>query len=224
MSVIQPYVFEFLHDLKNNNNRDWFNSHKERYQTAYDNVAEFTAALIGEMSKTDYLEPLPLHRSMYRIYRDLRFSKDKTPYKVYFGGRLRRAARFRRGGYYFHIEPGNTFLSAGFLNPEREDLKRIRTAFASAPGQIRDIMQQPDFRDTWGTSFYGEALKTAPRGFDPEHPAIDLIRMKQFRLIHRVPDEVVLSEDFLFETIKAYLILRPFLDYMSEVLTAHLQE
>lgn len=219
MSVIEPQVFEFLLQLRENNNRAWFNKHKPLYEKARDNVAEFTAALITEMNKIDNLEPLPVHRSMFRIYRDLRFSKDKTPFKTFFGGRLRRATSRLRGGYYFHLEPGNSFLSAGFLNPDTKDLKRIREAIAAEPDRIRAILNEKDFADIWGNTFVGEAVLTAPRGFDDNHPAIDLIRFKQFRLVHRIPDETILSDELIFHTVKAYLMLRPFLDFMSEALT-----
>lgn len=218
MSVIDPSTLKFLTDLKANNNREWFTENKERYTEAHENMLEFMAALIGEMNKIDNIEANSVRRSLFRIYRDVRFSKNKTPYKTFFGGRMRRATPMLRGGYYIHIEPGNTFLTGGFRNPSPADLKLIRTELAHDANPLRIIMEEPEFKKTWG-NFVGESVKTAPRGFDADHPDIDLIRFKQFHLAHAIPDDIVLSENFIFEIVKSFLTIRPFFEYMSEILT-----
>lgn len=217
MSIIKPLTLEFLSDLRDNNNREWFNSNKSRYEEAHANMVDFMESLITEMNKIDNIEPISPRRSLYRIYRDLRFSKDKTPYKTFFSGRMQRATEWLRGGYYFRIQPGGSFLTGGFLNPNKDDLKLIRDELSYNADPLREIMDNKEFKRTWALT--GKALKTAPRGYDVNHPNIDLLRMKQFRLVHPISDEIVLSDNLLFEIVKAFIIIRPFFDYMSEVLT-----
>src|SRR5690554_7220285 len=223
MSLIRPSTLKFLTDLKANNNREWFTENNEPYTEAHENMLEFMGALIGEMDKIDNIEDDSVRRSLFRIYSDVRFSKNKTPYKSFFGGRMRRATSMLRGGYYIHIEPGNTFLTGGFRNPSPSDLKLIRTELAHDAAPLRAIMEDEEFKNTWGT-FVGKSVKTAPRGFDADHPDIDLIRMKQFRLVHPIADDIVLSENFIFEIVKSFLTIRPFFNYMSEVLTRPITE
>ncbi|MEP2447971.1 MAG: DUF2461 domain-containing protein [Balneola sp.] len=218
MGAIQKSTLEFLNQLKVNNNREWFERNKERYRTAHENMIGFMDDMIAEMNKVDNIETISGKKSLFRIYRDVRFSKDKSPYKPYFGARMARATKWLRGGHYIHIEPGNCFIAAGFFNPNSADLKLIREDIAHDSKPLKKILADSDFKNIWGT-FQGDAVKTAPRGFDKEHPDIELIRFKQFHLSHKFSDEEVLSEDFVFEIVKSFLVIRPYFDYMSEVLT-----
>jgi uncharacterized protein (TIGR02453 family) len=135
---------------------------------------------------------------------------------------MARATKWLRGGHYIHIEPGNCFIAAGFFNPNSADLKLIREDIAHDSKPLKKILSDPDFKKVWG-AFEGDSVKTAPRGFDKDHPDIDLIRFKQFHLSHKFSDEEVLSEDFVFEVVKSFLVIRPYFDYMSEVLTRNLK-
>ncbi|MEO9887587.1 MAG: DUF2461 domain-containing protein [Balneola sp.] len=223
MSQIQQSTFDFLNQLKVNNNREWFEKNKEsRYKSAHENMIEFMDALISEMKKVDNIETISGKKSLFRIYRDVRFAKDKSPYKPYFGARMSRATKWLRGGHYIHIEPGNCFIAGGFFSPNSADLKLIREDIAHDSKPLREILSDSDFKKIWG-DFEGEAVKTAPRGFDKDHPDIDLIRFKQFHVSHHFSDEEALSEDFIFETVKSFLVIRPYFDYMSEVLTRNLK-
>jgi uncharacterized protein (TIGR02453 family) len=161
------------------------------------------------------------NHKVYRIYRDVRFSKDKRPYKTGFNGYFRRATAQKRGGYFLHIEPGNSYVGGGFYGPNTEDLLRIRKEFEMDDTEIRQILNHPDFVKTYG-ELKGEALKTAPRGFDKEDKAIDLIRMKQFYVSHAFTDKEVLAPDFQAKVVAAFVLLRPYFDYMSDVLTTDL--
>lgn len=223
MSLILPSTFEFLTALKSNNNRDWFTKNKAVYQKAHANLAGFMEDLIVEMKKIDNIENESGKKSLFRIYRDVRFSQNKDPYKTHFGASLTRATRWLRGGYYIHFEPGNTFIEGGFWQPNKDDLKLIRDELAHNAKPLRSILDEPNFKKAFG-ELKGAALKTAPRGFDKEHPNIDLIRYKSFYFEHNFTDEVVLSEDFVFEITKTFLAIRPFFDYMSEVLTRHFDQ
>ncbi|CAL1519417.1 DUF2461 domain-containing protein [Chitinophaga sp. MM2321] len=210
--------FDFLNSLKENNNRDWFNAHKTAYQKELDHIEIFAEALLAQLSAHDLIETPSGKKSLYRIYRDTRFSNDKTPYKTYWSGSFKRATKYRRGGYYFHIQPGNSFVSGGFWGPVPQDLKRIRDDISFDATPLRKILNNKSFISTFKT-LKGEQLKTAPKGFDTAHEAIDLLRYKQFLLVRPFSDEEVLSNHFLKEVSQTFQEMRPFFDYMSEVLT-----
>lgn len=178
----------------------------------------FADALLAEMNKHDVIETASGKASLLRIYRDTRFSKEKSPYQTRWGIFFRRAEKFRRGSYYLHIEPGNSFAEGGFWGPEPHDLKRIRDEFAYDAQPFRKITSAKAFRETFGT-LQGEQVKTAPKNFSKGDPAIDLIRHKQFLLVRNFSDKEVLSGNFLKEANATFKKMRPFLDYMSEVLT-----
>ena len=219
MSVtISKTTLQFLKDLAKNNNRPWFNDNKERYIAAHENMIEFAEALIDEMSHHDNLVPMTGKKSLFRIYRDIRFSKDKSPYKINFAGGLKRATKWLRGGYYYHIEPGNSFVGGGFWGPNPADLKRIRDEIAADDKPLRKIIADPTFKKTFG-SLKGDTVKTAPKGFSKDHPAIDLIRHKQFLVSRAFTDKEVTSPNFVHELVQAFRNMRPFFDYMSDVLT-----
>ena len=217
-SHIPTTTFTFLKSLKKNNNREWFVKHKEVYITEQTHIHNFAEALLHELNKHDVIETPSGKKACYRIYRDVRFSTDKTPYCTYFSGSFRRATKYRRGGLYFHLEPGNTWLAGGFWSPNTEDLKRIRDDIAFDATPLRKILKSKTFVSSFGT-LQGEQLKKAPKGFDANHEAIDLLRYKQFLLIKKFTDKEVLSDDFIKLANQTFKNMRPFLDYMSEVLT-----
>ncbi len=214
MPTIQPELFQFLKDLAQNNNRAWFAEHKPRFQELDKEIKAFGQALEAKMNEHDVVENV----KVYRIYRDVRFSKNKLPYKTNRGGSFTRATKLRRGGYYFHLEPGNSFIAGGFWGPNKEDLKRIRVEIAADAQELRDIIAQSIFVETFG-ELKGQQLKTAPRDYPKDHPNIDLLRYKQYLLIRNFTDEEVLADDFLDKLNLSFANMRPFLDYMSDVLT-----
>jgi len=214
MSTISKSNFQFLKDIGNNNNRDWFAANKDRYQAAHANTKEFIELLKVKMEKIDNIESVKL----FRIYRDVRFSKNKIPYKNSWGIGLKRATKLLRGGCYINIEPGNSFIAGGFWNPNPADLKRIRMELATDAKPLRKIINSAKFKKTFG-QLSGDGVKTAPRGFDKEHPDLDLIRMKQFLVYRPVTNKMVLSKDFIKEITTTFKAMHPFFDYMSDVLT-----
>jgi uncharacterized protein (TIGR02453 family) len=218
MTAIQPSTYEFLRELAANNDKVWFTEHKAKYVEAHSNMVEFMSALMQEMKKVDNIEEMSPKKALFRIYRDVRFSKDKSPYKTHFSGRMQRATKWLRGGYYVHIEPGHSFIAGGFFSPNSSDLALIREAIAENATPLRSILAEEEFKNIWGT-FNGEAVKTAPRGYDVNHPNIDLIRFKQYHLSHSFTDEEVLHPDFIYSIVQCFLHIRPFFNYMSEILT-----
>lgn len=216
--VLPASGFDFLKKVGKNNNRDWFNAHKDLYLRELARVEAFAEALLRLMNQHDVIETPSGKKSLHRIYRDTRFSKEKTPYKTNWSGSFSRATKLRRGGYYFHLEPGNSFIAGGFWGPNPEDLKRIRDEVAYDAAPLRKILKHKTFLSTFGT-LQGEQVKTTPKGYQPDDPAIDLLRYKQFVIRRHFSDKEVLSESFLKEANQTFKHMRPFFDYMSEVLT-----
>lgn len=215
---IRPSNLAFLNKLKDHNDRDWFNANKAEFLQEQDMVIGFAEALLQELNTHDVIETASGAKSVYRIYRDTRFSKDKTPYKTHWSGSFKRAGKNRRGGYYFHIEPGNSFIGGGFWGPNASDLKLIREDLAFDPSPLRKILNTESFISSF-ENLKGEQLKTTPKGFDANDQAIDLLRYKQYLLLCKFSDEEVLSEDFIKKVGQTFKNMRPFLDYMTEVLT-----
>ncbi len=217
MDYIEKSTFTFLRDLRTNNNREWFTENKARFEAAKANIKAFANAVADEISNHDEIEKT----KVYRIYRDVRFSKDKTPYKTSMSGFFVRATALRRGGYYFHIEPDNVFLGGGFWNPNSADLKRMRQEIEAEEKHLREILKDPAFVQNFGT-LQGNAVKTAPKGFSKESSAIDLLRFKQYLLSQSFNEKEALQAGFAQKVSDGYKAMRPFFDFMSTALTTNL--
>lgn len=212
--AIDNSTIKFLKEITKNNNREWFLGHKALYEGALENIKTVSEEVKKNLNKKDVIE----EAKVFRIYKDVRFSKDKTPYKNHFGVHFKRATAQRRGGYYMHIEPGGSFVGGGFWEPNPEDLKRIRDEFAYDDKPIRKIISNKTFVKYFG-KLDGDELKTAPSGYDRNHPSIDLIRKKQFIVGRKFSDKEVADPNFPKEVVLTFEAMRPFFDYMSEVLT-----
>ena len=221
MAKVDPSVFDFLTAVKNNNNREWFNDHKKQYEVAHEHMIHFADELLFELQKADQIDTVSGKKSLMRIYRDVRFSKDKTPFKVNFGGGFKRATTSLRGGYYYHIEPGNCFVGGGFWGPNKEDLLLLREQIAQDSSGLRTVVDSKEFKNMFG-SLLGDQLKTAPKGFPKDHKDIDLLRYKSFIVKKDFNFEESLREDFSEKMVDAFDAMRPFFDVMSEYLTTDL--
>lgn len=216
--TIPKETFQFLNQLKKNNNREWFAEHKPIFKKLEEDFKKFLTQLLEELNKHDQVDKM----KSFRIYRDVRFSKNKTPYKNHFSGSFSRLKPLLRGGYYLHIQPDNqSFVATGFWNPSKEDLLRIRREIELDDTKLRAIIKDKSFIKTWG-EMQGEELKTAPSGFDKTHSAIDLIRKKQFFFHKNYTDKEVLSPSFLNQVNEDYKAIRPYFDFMSSILTTNL--
>ena len=219
----------FMRELQRHNDRDWFAANKPRYQAAKEEVEAFAKTVHDALAETDELEPK--RNPITRVYRDTRFSKDKTPYKRYWGGSLDRLGKERRGGYYWHVEPGGlqtwpefgdgeAFVGGGFWAPEPKDLRRIREELAVDHAAFRELLGAEPIRSTFGGALHpASVLKTAPKGYDRDHAAIDLLRHKSFVLVRHFDRRAVAAADFSGEVARTFIAMRPFLDYLSQVLT-----
>lgn len=217
MSSISPEVFSFLSELAQNNNKPWFEGQKDRFKDYQNDFKAFVTEVKTGMEKKDQIE----NSKVFRIYRDIRFSKDKTPYKSHFAASFSRLGAERRGGYYLHLKPGESFLAVGFWNPNKEDILRIRKEFELDVSELEEILAGKELKQVWG-DLQGEQLKTAPKGFDREHPNIEFLRYKQFIFTRKFSDKEVLKPSFSDEVVRSYEAIRPFFDYMSDVLTTNL--
>ncbi|WP_047546216.1 DUF2461 domain-containing protein [Psychroserpens sp. Hel_I_66] len=211
-------ILDFLKKLEKNNDRDWFNDHKEEFKTNQTKAKDGFKFIYDSLSKHDLVDTF----KVFRIYRDVRFSKNKLPYKTHFSASFSRKKPELRGGYYVHIQPNNnSFIATGFWDPNKDDLLRIRKEFEQDDQEIRAIVNDKKFKKVWG-EFEGDELKTAPRDFDKDHPSIDLIRKKQFIFTKKYNDEDVISDNFIDDVNASFIAVRPFFDYMSDVLTTNL--
>ena len=209
-------LFSFFSDLQQNNNRDWFTEHKSTFKTLEAQVKTFGEQLKDQLNQHDHIDRFKL----FRIYRDVRFSKDKTPYKTHFGLTWHRTKPLYRGGYYLHLSPGNNFLACGFWDPNPADLKRIRQEIDIDGEEYRSVLNNKTFKSVWG-ELQGDAVKTAPKGYAKDHPYIDLLRFKQHIFTINYSYKEICQPDFVDRANKALQAVRPFVDYMSEVLTTN---
>ena len=219
MAAIVPIeLFTFFKKLKKNNNREWFTENKAEFKNLEVEVKNFYNNVFESLQKHDDVDKIKI----FRIYRDVRFSKDKTPYKTHFGGSFGRTKPRLRGGYYVHLAPNNeSFIATGFWEPHKDDLLRIRKELELDADEFRKVIGTKKFKNVW-SNLVGDEVKTAPKGFNKEHKDIDLIRKKQFIFTKKFSDKEVTSPDFLKEIDSAFKTIRPYFDYMSEVLTTDL--
>ena len=214
----QKNNFQFLKDLQKNNNREWFIENKPTFTEIQNHVKKVFLEMQVNLEKHDEIEKM----KVYRIYRDVRFSKDKTPYNPRLAVSFSRLGKKLRGGYFLQIKPGESFIGGGFWQPEKDDLFRIRKEIEQDATEFREILEDKEYVKYFGGQFVGDELKSAPRGFDKEHKDIDLLRKKGFIAIRNFTDADVLSPNFLSELDDTFKALRPFFNLFSDVLTTNL--
>jgi len=218
MTTVPINALDFFKKLQKNNNREWFTEHKPEFKAIEAEVKQVYNEIYNNLNAHDEIDKL----KMFRIYRDVRFSKDKTPYKTHFGGSFHRKKPELRGGYYLHIQPNNeSFIATGFWQPHKDDLFRIRKEFEMDASEMRNIMSNKKFKSVWG-ELTGDEVKTAPKGFSKDHKDIDLIKKKMYIFTRKFTDKEIVSKDFLHTVDDSFKAIRPFFDYMSDVLTTNL--
>ncbi|UCF63656.1 MAG: DUF2461 domain-containing protein [bacterium] len=218
--MISPKTYQFLKELDQNNNRPWFQANKNRYEEARANFEEFISKLILEIARFDPpIGDLEAKKSVFRIYRDTRFSNDKRPYKTNFGAHLvaYESKVHDRAGYYIHLQPGNTFLAGGAYLPPGPWIKAIRNAIDQKGKEFQKILTHPDFKKYF-REIEGEKLKTTPRDYPADHPFIKLLRYKSFIAAHQLKDKDAMQEDFLKNAAKVFKALKPFDDFLNRSL------
>jgi uncharacterized protein (TIGR02453 family) len=214
-------ILKFLSELKTNNNRDWFILNKNRFIEIQNELVILTGALLSEIEKFDpNIKGTSPKDCIFRIYKDVRFAHDKSPYKTNLGIFIKNGGKRVTGsGYYLHIEPGLSFLGGGCHEPDPKSLQKIREAIASKPETLNKIIRNKTFVNEFGTEFYGEKLKSAPRGFAKDHPEIELLKNKSFTVIKKLKDSELTSNSFLHACIKSYKIISPLNQYLDQILS-----
>ncbi|WP_462264203.1 DUF2461 domain-containing protein [Mucilaginibacter sp.] len=190
--MIQPETFSFLKDLAGNNNREWFQTQKGRYEAAHQNVVDFAGELVKALSKFDANIDVQkdARKCVLRIYRDVRFSKDKTPYKTNMSiGRLRTGNATEGVGYFLQIEPGASFIAGGYWMPQAEELKAIRQEIDYNAAGLTRIVNAPQFSKLFGDFTAQEKLKTLPKGYEQDNENIELLKLKSFAALHELKDK-----------------------------------
>lgn len=212
---LQKETLQFLKDLKNNNNREWFNDNKNKYLAANEDFISFVSDLIKEIAKFDPSVALLEAKScVFRIYKDVRFSKDKLPYKTNFGAAI--SPRGKGNGfanYYFHLSPEGCFLAGGAYMVEPADLKAIRQEISYNGHDFLKIIQNKKFLEYFKLD--GEKLVNVPRGFDKEDPMGEYLKYKQFVIYHALDEKEIFSENFIISCGKVFKAMVPFNDFLN---------
>lgn len=212
-------ILSFLTDLSQHNNKTWFEAHRSEYESARATFEQFTDHLIDEFRVSDGLGNLSARDCVSRIYRDIRFSKDKSPYKTNLWATIAPGGKkATRMGYHVSIQPqGRSIVAGGMWQPTTQQLIRFREAMDMDAAELKQITNKKAFIDYFG-GIEGEKLKTAPQGYDRSHPEIDLLKLKQIMVVRYFQDREVLAEDFPVRIAEGCRLMRPFLNYLNDIL------
>ncbi len=221
--MVSKKILQFLNDIKKNNNREWFHANKnsyEEYKTAYSQlIQEFLDEMIP---LDDSLRQLEVKDCSFRIARDIRFSKDKTPYKTHLGIWLSGGTKNTNlPGYYIHIEEGKSFIAAGVWWPDNIDLKKIRKEIAYFYEDLEEIVNDKNFVKEFKSLDIDEnnSLKTAPKDFDKNHPAIKYLRLKSFTASQNIDNQLLKDKDFVKKVAEKLIVLKPLNEFLTRALT-----
>jgi uncharacterized protein (TIGR02453 family) len=218
--MIKPETFSFLADLIDNNNREWFALNKERYDIARENVLDFVQHLIPELAKIDPLisSEIDPKKSVMRIYRDVRFSKNKDPYKNNFG--IWFSAKLKGGnepGYYLHLQPGKSFVAGGYWMPEAIHLKLIRQELDYNIEDFKTIIEDKKFAKDFKIST-AHALKNAPKGYDPSDPNIEYLKLKSFEVLKPIEDQEFFKPSIIAQLKNYYTTIYPLVSFLRNAI------
>jgi uncharacterized protein (TIGR02453 family) len=211
-------VLNFLNDLSKHNNKPWFDQNRAVYENARELFEQFINVIIDEFRAPDDLQDLSAKDCISRIYRDIRFSKDKTPYKTNMWATVAPGGKkATRMGYHIALQPqGRSLLAGGMWEPSSEHLVKFRQAIAEDASEFKKLTRAKSFIDNF-SKVEGEKLKTAPQGYDRTHPEIELLQFKQIVVVHYYSDDQVLANDFPEQVISGCRAMRPFLDYLNSI-------
>lgn len=212
-------VLNFLTELRKNNNKEWFDENRDWYQESRKKVLFLTELINQEIARFDpeigIQEP---KNCVFRIFRDVRFSNDKTPYKTNMGTFIAPGGRKSiSSGYYLHLEPGGSFVGGGSYCPPADALKAIRTEIFDHPEEFKRLITSSSFKKTY-PDMYDDKLKTAPKGFPKDFPEIDLLKYKSFAFTSRLDDKDIISGDFVAKVVGAFKELYPVNRFMNQAL------
>ena len=220
--MITKEALQFLADLIANNNTEWMHANKKRYESYKKDYHSYIASILAEMKPLDKtLEPLEVKNCTFRINRDIRFSKDKSPYKTNMGVWFtQNKNRKNSPGYYIHFEKGNSFIAGGVWCPEASELKQIRKEIEFFHDDLEKIVAHKNFKKEFGeiTREENNMLKKAPKGYDPNHPAIEFLKLKSYTASHKIDDKLFTDKDFSKVVAQKLIALKPMNDFLTRAL------
>ncbi|PIB36809.1 hypothetical protein BFP72_16075 [Reichenbachiella sp. 5M10] len=198
-------VIEFLTELSHNNNKEWFDANRKRYEACRATFISLVGELIEGIAAFDpSVIGVDPRKCVFRINRDIRFAKDKTPYKTNFGALIGEQGKKTEGtGYYIHIAPGHHFIGGGMYKPQPDSLANIRQEIDYNGASLKEILDEPDFKQTFG-QVRGEQLKTAPKGYPKDHPMIEILRYKSFYVLREMSEGELTAKNFVEEAVRTY--------------------
>lgn len=215
-ATVSPKVFDFLRQLTENNNREWFTENKNLYTESQENLVLFLEELIKEMSEFDSdLGKIDAKKSLFRIYRDTRFSKDKTPYKTNFGASLGMGKGSQKGGYYLHLEPGKSFIAGGIYMPESSVLKTLRKEISLYGQEFLNILNDKEFKKYFPELDQDDKLKKVPQGFEKEDPMAEYLKLKSFIVVYNLSDKEVSDKNASKNLAKIFKAMKPLNDFLN---------
>jgi len=216
LPVISPKTLDFLKKLHKNNNREWFTENKHLYTESQQNVIAFLEDLLKKMSEFDEeLAKIDAKKSLFRIYRDTRFSKDKIPYKTNFGASLGMGKGSQKGGYYLHLEPGKSFIAGGIYMPEPAVLKELRKEISLYGNEFLAILNNKEFKKHFPELDQDDKLKKIPQGFEKEDPMAEFLKLKNFIVVYYLKDEEILNKDAAKNLTKIFKLMKPLNDFLN---------
>ncbi len=211
--------FQFLTDLQANNNREWFQDNKDTYLEAQKNVIEYVELVLREMASYDEeIIKTDVKKALFRIYRDTRFSKDKTPYKTNFGISLGIGKGSTQAGYYIHLEPEKSFIGAGLYQPDSSNLKKIRSEISLFRKEFLDIIHAKNFQKYYPELHQDDKLKNPPQGFDKDNPMIDYLKLKNVLVVHKLSDKQIFSKDSATFVSELFEVAQPFNQFINNAI------
>lgn len=212
-------IFDFLTGLRTNNTKEWFNDNRKAYETAKEQMLFFTEIMIQEIHRFDPTIPMMSPKDcLFRIFRDVRFSNDKSPYKTNMGSFIARGGRKSElAGYYLHFEPGASFVGGGVWCPEADILRAIRQEIYEHPDSFKEIVDDDDFKRVF-PEIMGEQLKTAPKGFDKDFADVALLRYKSYAFGNSMTDRQVLSPDLVDHAVGVFRQLSHVNAFLNEAI------
>lgn len=215
-SQVSSKVFDFLKLIQKNNNREWFNDNKNIFIEAQSDFQNFTEELIAEMGKFDeHILKIDAKKSLLRIYRDTRFSKDKTPYKTYFGASLGMGKMNTKAGFYLHVEPGKSFLGSGIYLPDSPILKEIRKEISVFKDEFLTSIEDKDFKKYYGKLDQEHKLKNIPQGFEKDNPMCQFLKLKSFIGVHNMTDKDLMEKNAVKNVSKIFEAAKPLNDFLD---------
>ncbi|HEX7904419.1 MAG TPA: DUF2461 domain-containing protein [Chitinophagaceae bacterium] len=220
--MLQSSTIKFLKDLKKNNNKPWFDAHRNQYEEARNDFAGFIQSVIDKHGNNDpSIKTLVAKDCMFRINRDIRFSKDKTPYKSNFGASINKGGKKSMlAGYYFHLEPGRSFAGGGVWMPMPDDLKKLRQEIDYNLADFKKIITSKKFK-----SVYGEldrsaeyVLSRVPKGYEPNNPAAEYLKLKSYITMISMKDVDLTSKNLVKNTVTAFEALKPLIIFLNHAI------